>query len=314
MTMLKLGIVGFGAIARNQHVAAIAVCEGVELVAIADPALPDAVVPVYPDMAAMLAGQPEINAVAMCQPPRFRFAATKAALDAGLHVLLEKPPAITSDEGEVLSDLARSRGLTIFTAWHSQEGSAVKPARDWLADAAIESIRIEWKEDVRQWHPGQQWIWEEGGFGVFDPGINALSILTELVDGEVQLASCELEVPENCATPIAASLELTGPGGFPISAEFDWRQTGPQTWDICCRTNKGVLLLSQGGNRLSIDGQEQYVDQEGEYAGLYSRFVNLARCGGSDVDLAPLRLAEKALVEGVCVCTTTFEGHPSQPD
>jgi hypothetical protein len=41
-------------------------------------------------------------------------------------------------------------------------------------------VEIVWHEDVRKWHPGQQWIWEPGGFGVFDPGINALSIATRI--------------------------------------------------------------------------------------------------------------------------------------
>ncbi len=54
--------------------------------------------------------------------------------------------------------------------------------REWCAARALTRVGyyLE-KEDVRRWHPGQDWIWEAGGFGVFDPGINALSILTEVL-------------------------------------------------------------------------------------------------------------------------------------
>jgi D-galactose 1-dehydrogenase len=42
-------------------------------------------------------------------------------------------------------------------------------------------VNVIWREDVRVWHPGQDWIWQPGGLGVFDPGINALSIITHIL-------------------------------------------------------------------------------------------------------------------------------------
>ena len=51
---------------------------------------------------------------------------------------------------------------------------------DWLAGRTIRRVECTWKEDVRVWHPGQAWIWEPG-IGVFDPGINALSVLTRIL-------------------------------------------------------------------------------------------------------------------------------------
>ena len=57
---------------------------------------------------------------------------------------------------------------------------AVAPAKAWLAGKTIKQAKIIWREDVRKWHPGQDWIFEAGGMGVFDPGINALSIMTDI--------------------------------------------------------------------------------------------------------------------------------------
>ena len=303
---MKLGLVGYGAIARAQHEPAIAAGEGIELVALADPAAEHPRLPVYPTLAAMLAAQPEITAVALCQPPVARYAAAREAIAAGRHVMLEKPPATTLAEARALAELAQEAGVTLFAAWHSRAAAAVGLARDWLAGTSVRSVRIEWKEDVRHWHPGQRWIWHEGGFGVFDPGINALSILTEILPGQVDLVRADLEVPENCATPIGARLEMAGPGGCAIEAEFDWRQTGPQTWTIACETDKGSLLLSEGGNRLAIDGAEQAVGPEGEYPALYARFAELVARGQSDADFEPLRLVEEALVRGRSSTTAPF--------
>ena len=79
-----------------------------------------------------------------------------------------------------------------------------------VAQRRIKTVAVTWKEDVRVWHPGQTWIWKAGGLGVFDPGINALSILTRIIPGALALQDADLSFPENCATPIAASLLLEG--------------------------------------------------------------------------------------------------------
>ena len=53
-------------------------------------------------------------------------------------------------------------------------------------------------------------IWQAGGLGVFDPGINALSILTHILPDRLAIQDAELSYPTNCQTPIAARLALTG--------------------------------------------------------------------------------------------------------
>jgi predicted dehydrogenase len=303
---IAVGIVGFGKIARDQHLPAIQATEGLELAAVADPVSRTGIVASYPDFAAMLAAHPEIGAVALCMPPCSRAPAARQAIAAGRHVLLEKPSCATVAEAEELARLAREGGVTLFTAWHSQEAAGVALARQWLANAAVRSVRVTWKEDVRYWHPGQAWIWDRAGFGVFDPGINALSILTAILPGDLRLVDAELEIPVDCATPIAARLTLEGSRGFTAEADFDFRQTGPQTWDIDIATDKGPLRLSHGGNRLEIGGVVQVVGEEAEYQALYARFAELLHSGKSAVDLAPLRLAEDALNRGRVVPVDAF--------
>lgn len=305
-TPLRLGLVGLGKIARDQHLPAIAANPGLELVAVASRNAAAEGVANYPDLDAMLSGEPDLDAVILCQPPQPRFAAACAALRAGKHVFLEKPPGATLSEVQALIDLARAQGVTLFASWHSREAAGVAAARAALADAALRSVTITWKEDVRVWHPGQAWIWEPGGFGVFDPGINALSILTEILPEPVRLLSAELRVPSNRAAPIAADLAMATLSGTPIAAEFDFLQTGPQTWDIRVESDKGVLVLSHGGNTLVIDGVARPAEKEQEYPRLYSRFADLVRTGQSDVDLAPLRLVADAFLNGRISPTEPF--------
>ncbi|WP_299307314.1 Gfo/Idh/MocA family oxidoreductase [uncultured Croceicoccus sp.] len=295
--MIRLGLVGLGKIARDQHLPAIARTDGIELVAVASPhAVAD--VPVYHDIEAMLASETQLDAVVLCQPPQLRFDAAMAALRAGKHVFLEKPPGVTLSEVEALIQSAGTADRTLFAAWHSREGAGVAKARAWLADRSVKAARIEWKEDVRVWHPGQHWIWEPGGFGVFDPGINALSILTAVLPEPVRVTGAVLDTPANRAAPIAARLDMATASGQPVVAEFDFLQTGPQKWNIAVDTDAGELMLREGGNRLFIDGEEVETGGEREYPALYDRFVTLVREGRSDVDIAPLRIVADAFLCG----------------
>jgi D-galactose 1-dehydrogenase len=303
---IAIGIAGFGKIARDQHGPAIAGSDAFKLAAIADPAARNSDIPFFASLTDMLAARPDIAAIALCMPPRQRAAAAREAIEAGRHVLLEKPPAVTLGEAEALRDLAAQHGVTLFTAWHSQFGSAVAPARAWLSGKQIRAVAVTWKEDVRVWHPGQAWIWQDGGFGVFDPGINALSILTTILPGPLSVTSAELSVPSNCATPIAVSLAFAGEG-FPVMAEFDFLQTGPQSWDIAIEADCGTMVLHNGGNRLEIDGVDQPVAEEAEYPAIYACFAELLRSGASDVDLAPLALVEQAMSVGRVRPAAPFE-------
>jgi D-galactose 1-dehydrogenase len=298
VTSLKLGLVGFGKIARDQHLPAIAAAEGAELTAVASRNARADGVNGYPDLDAMLASEPRLDAVILCQPPAVRFGAAQKALLAGKHVFLEKPPGATVREVEILSAHARAMGVTLFTSWHSRFGAAVPAAKEWLRDNPPIRLTIDWKEDIRVWHPGQDWILGAGGFGVFDPGINALSILTHLLDDPVHVKAAMLETPENRGAPIAAKLNMATSGGVPIIADLDFLQTGPQSWDIIAEATNGTMALSRGGNALSVNGVAQDVGAEGEYPAMYRHFVELVRSRTSDVDLAPLQLVVDAFMLG----------------
>jgi D-galactose 1-dehydrogenase len=295
---ISIALIGVGKIARDQHVPALAAHAAFRLIATASPNHRLEGVQNYPSVEALLDALPNVEAVSICTPPQMRFAIARYALERGRHVMLEKPPGATLSEVAALTDLAQSKGATLFATWHSREAAAVEPARAWLANRTLRSGRVTWKEDVRVWHPGQRWIWQAGGLGVFDPGINALSILTRIIPGALVLNDAELSYPSNCATPIAARLRLADAHGAVIHAEFDFRQTGPQSWDIDIETTSGRLFLSKGGSVMRVNDGASVEGPDREYANLYAHFETLARQARSDVDAAPLRLVADAFLCG----------------
>src|SRR5215510_6090656 len=273
MKDIRVAIVGFGKIARDQHVPAIKAVPGITLAAVAsrNASLPG--VPHFPTLEALLHDGPEIDAVALCTPPQVRHGQAVTAPAARKHVMLEKPPGATVSEIAPLLASARENGKTLFATWHSRFAPAVEPLRRLLENRQISAVTITWKEDVRVWHPGQAWIFEAGGLGVFDPGINALSILTRILPQPLFVTSADLAFPANRDAPIAATLALSDAQGLPITAEFDFRQTGPQSWDIDLDTDGGPVTLSLGGSRLRAGGNQLIDAPDAEYAGLYRRFA-----------------------------------------
>ncbi|MEK1889420.1 MAG: Gfo/Idh/MocA family oxidoreductase [Phyllobacterium sp.] len=298
MPPINLAIVGVGKIVNDQHLPSIAKNPDFNLAATASRHGTVDGIPAYKTIDAMLEAVPAINAISLCMPPQYRYEAAHKALAAGKHVFLEKPPGATLSEVADLESTAAGQGLSLFASWHSRYAPAVEPASAFLASTKIKSVEVIWKEDVRHWHPNQAWIWQAGGLGVFDPGINALSIVTHVLPRAAFLTSAVLEFPENCDAPIAAELHFKDRDDLPIHAVFDWRQTGKQTWDIVAETEAGRMVLSEGGAKLLINDELKFAEPEQEYAALYRRFAEIIRAGQSDVDLSPLRHVADAFLLG----------------
>ena len=307
---MKIALVGIGKIAVDQHVPAIAASSDWELAATVSRRSTVEGVDAYTDLEEMLQSCGDIRVVSLCLPPVPRYAAAQSAIRAGRHVMLEKPPGATLSECHRLEAMAREHRVSLFATWHSREAAGVAYAKQWLADKTLRRLSVTWKEDVRRWHPGQDWIWQPGGLGVFDPGINALSIVTEILPEPIHVQSALLEVPENCQTPIAASMEFSHPNGAQVGAVFDFRQSGEQIWTIEVETGQGTLVLSEGGAKLTIDGSD-ILDQDqlslqGEYPRLYARMADLVSHGGIDMDLAPMRHVADAFTLGRRISVAPF--------
>ncbi|MFT3986117.1 Gfo/Idh/MocA family protein [Aestuariivirga sp.] len=305
----RLGIIGLGKIAQDQHLPCVAKNGDFELAAVVSSRGPYKDVPSFKTPEELFASKVKLDAVSLCMPPEPRFDIARKALDAGLHLLLEKPPTPTMGEIEALIQYAEAKNRILFTTWHSQYNAAVDDAKKLMAGKKISKVHVSWKEDVRHWHPGQEWIWEPGGFGVFDPGINAFSIVTKIMPEPIFVTESVLEVPSNRATPIAAKISFKPSSGHEAdySAELDWRQTGEQSWNIDVEISGGPkLALRKGGTELYIDGALKVAEPSQEYEAIYAHFSKLLKSGSTHADAAPLRLVSDCFMLGRQVATEAF--------
>ena len=299
MKTIRIGVVGLGKIATDQHLPAIDADPRFELAATVHRSS-EASGMNFASHDAMLREARELDAVAITTPPGPRYAIARDCIEAGLHVLLEKPPTSTLAEIDDLARRASDRGVTLFTSWHAQHNAAVLEAAKLLAGQRVRSMKIIWHEDVEKWHPGQRWIWEAGGFGVFDPGINAFSIAALIFPGCLIVRQAALHFPEGSHTPIAAEIVFDGPPGTgDLRCSLDWRRSAGEEWTISIVTEDGRSVeLLEGGARLAVDGSPKRVETVGEYPDIYRRFSQLIDQGQSQVDSRPLQMVADCLLVG----------------
>lgn len=295
-TPIRIGIVGLGKIARDQHLPAIAANPDFALAATVDRSAPTSGIN-FASHEEMLAGA-KLDAVAITTPPGPRYAIACACIDAGLHVLLEKPPTATLAEIDDLALRATRRGVSLFTTWHAQHHPGVVEAATLLEGQRVDSMSILWHEDVEKWHPGQAWIWRAGGFGVFDPGINAFSIATKIFPAALVVHEAALVFAPSADTPIAAEIGYSSAASSGrLHCSLDWRRTAGEEWTIEVKTESGMKIeLRDGGATVLIDDQPRETKEVGEYPSIYGRFSELVGTGKSEVDSAPLRMVADCLL------------------
>lgn len=299
MQPIKIAIIGFGKIAQDQHVPSILGNPRFQLVATSSRS-GQGVEQVFTDWRELLRKVEGLQAVAITTPPGPRYDIARECVLAGLHCLLEKPPTAGLAQINDLACVAEERHVSLFTTWHAQHHVTVDAAAKVLAGKRIKSMSILWHEDVHKWHPGQQWIWEPGGFGVFDPGINAFSIASKIFPGGLFVQSAALSVPQNAQNPIAADIVFSSPqADGPLTASLDWRRTQGEEWTVTIETSDGIRVrLEDGGSTLLLNGDKTTDNGPGEYPDIYRQFADLIDRRSSKVDVAPFRLVADCLLVG----------------
>lgn len=139
---VRIGLIGFGywgpMFVRNfQQIAGVEPAWVCEL----DPERRAAVgerhpsVPVYDDVDAALAA--DADAVVVATPPRTHAPLARRVLDAGLHVLVEKPIAMTGDEALALGRLAQQKKRTLMVGHILRYNPALRTIRTMIDDGEL---------------------------------------------------------------------------------------------------------------------------------------------------------------------------------
>ena len=222
-----VALVGVGKIARDQHIPAIAADPDFELVAAVSRNATIEGVPGFTDLDTFLADGPPA-AVALCVPPEARTAMALKALAAGRDVLLEKPPAATLGEVDLMVAAAREAGAVLFATWHSRFAPAVgRRRRPGSRRAARAPSRSSGRRTCAAGTPSRPGLAARRLRRLRPRDQRPVAAHRDL-PGPFVVDRARLVVPQNCETPVAADFAMTAAQGFPVSVELDWRQEGPQ--------------------------------------------------------------------------------------
>lgn len=175
--MIRTGLIGYGLGGMAFHAPLIDAVAELELAAIVTSRAAPVQerypqVQVVPDVATLLA-DPDIALVVVSTPNDTHFPLAKAALEAGKHVVIDKPFANTVGEAEALMALAEARG-TLLSIFHNRRWDGdFLTLRNLLDDGKLGEITL-YEARWDRFRPGLRDSWHEaagpGGGNLIDLG------------------------------------------------------------------------------------------------------------------------------------------------
>ena len=236
--MIRWGLMGAGAIAGKRVASALAASRGSRL---------DAVCDVNQDSASALAGQygigrvhtdpehlfsdRELDALYIATPVCHHAPQALAALEAGKHVLVEKPMALTVADGEALVATARRRGLTLSVAYYRRFFPSIQRAAQLIADGVLGRI-VMVVSVYHTWYapPPQSWRvnpQEAGGGVLWDMGSHRFDLLTALLGQPQKVWATTATLAHAYQVEDTATVCLQFEGGAQGTTMWGWSS---QTW------------------------------------------------------------------------------------
>ena len=187
----RVGVIGAGAIAQVCHLPGYQKAPNAELVAFADPSparhkemkrlFPQ--IGGYKDYTTML-GTERVDVVSVCAPNKYHAPATIAALEAGCHVLCEKPMATTLAEADRMIETARRVRKKLMIGFTHRLFSGPQRCKELMEQKAIGRpfmIRVRfahggpypgWAKDANSFYDPKI----AGGGALLDMGIHAIDL------------------------------------------------------------------------------------------------------------------------------------------
>jgi UDP-N-acetylglucosamine 3-dehydrogenase len=146
MKKIRVGVIGCGSIAQHRHLPEYQVNPNVELVAVCDINQERAIevaekygVLSYTSYEELLKSA-EVDAVSVCTPNYLHAPITIAALEAGLHVLCEKPMATSKEEAEAMIGAAEKNGKKLMIGHNQRFVPSHQKARQLIANGEVGRI------------------------------------------------------------------------------------------------------------------------------------------------------------------------------
>jgi len=259
----------------------------------------------------------QVEAVYIASPVQFHAQQVRAALDAGKHVLVEKPVAETAEESEALCRIAEEKGLLMATGLMMRFNTYHRQLKDLITSGKLGKI-VSCHALFSCWYPDMPGNWRQdkaraGGGSMTDMGIHCLDLIEYItgshivqVGGLAETLTFHYNVEDSCTALLRLSdggfgtvdaffnipdnavkwkLEFYGTGGSAVTEGTIGQQDGGDAWVILSDPNASYEAQQ--------DRNEQgAVKLSGELGNIYAREIE--SFGDSVLNATPLEVPATA--------------------
>jgi UDP-N-acetylglucosamine 3-dehydrogenase len=268
---MRVGIIGLGR-AGAIHLEACRSVPGIEVVALYDPSpvarrSPMAAgITAYADLSRMLESE-RLDAVSICAPPADHAGLAVACLERGLHVLCEKPLALTSGETLDMLDAARRNKRRLLVASKFRHVPELVVARDLIRSGALGdpvAFAVSFCSVVDMTGRWNAQRLRSGGGVIIDNGCHALDIIYFLFGSVSRVHATPLKPVQRLAVEDSATLQVWTESGVIGSVDLSWSfATGRDTY-LVVHGSRGTLELGWHGSGVKV-GNESWREVGGPY-------------------------------------------------
>ena len=197
MKKIRWGVIGAGGIADRRTIPGMMLAENAELVAVMEINMELAeklrakwgCKRAYDSEAALLA-DPEIDAVYIASPVVLHAKQAMAAAEAGKHILIEKPLAMTAQEGQKVIDYCEAKGVKIAAGLMMRFGSYIQAMKQAIADGKI-GKPVSGFAQFTCWYPEIPGAWRQtkaasGGGAMMDMGVHCIDLMQYILDSNAK--------------------------------------------------------------------------------------------------------------------------------
>ncbi len=208
-----------------------------------------------------LVQRPDVDLVAVCSPSEYHADQAVAALEAGKHVVVEKPLALTVADADHVVELARRRGLLAAVISQRRFEPEYRAVEQLLADGTLGRVRLAsthvhwWRDD--DYYRAAPWraSMAGGGGSLMNQGVHNVDLLQWLcgpvTEVTAQYATLAHDIDAEDTT--VATLRFTGGALGVLSTSTATPPGSPAT--VTLHLDRGVVELGQGEIlRWDVDG------------------------------------------------------------
>ena len=253
---LRVGIIGSGAIVQVAHLPTLRKLKTVDVRAICDTDLPKAraiadrfgIANAFDDIEDLL-GYEELDALVLCTPNHLHESHILAALSADLHVLVEKPLALSSGSAQKIAKAAEKSGKVVLVGMNHRYRPDVQLVRSFVQSGelgVVDSVRGSW----HVFRPSRAQLgWRQkrelsGGGAMLDLGLTMLDLAFWLAGNPVpERVTAALDLERGVEQ--SGSAFVVCEGGTSVFVDVTWHHIGPgERFGVGLRGSKGTAAIN----------------------------------------------------------------------